>query len=164
MRKLGKLRVEKVWAHLTNPSKQLSHQIGFPCPCRPPVRPSQCYLDAWWGLRDAVRIEIGLTYGLTGVGARDSCASKIMKTFKTKGSLQICGNTFKWLASVGYRWFLLWKPLTNVFSVRFNFGLSVWSGRIIHWKFQRLLACIEFYISLCVFFSFCEDDEGLWLV
>ena len=29
MRKPGKLRVEKVWAHLTNPSKQLSHQIGF---------------------------------------------------------------------------------------------------------------------------------------
>ena len=26
----GKLRVEKVWAHLTSPGDQLSHQIGYP--------------------------------------------------------------------------------------------------------------------------------------
>ena len=30
-RKSGKLRVEKVWAQLTNPGDQFSHQNGFPC-------------------------------------------------------------------------------------------------------------------------------------
>ena len=37
---LGKLRVEKVWAQLTIPRGQLSHQIGFPC------LPPQCRLNA----------------------------------------------------------------------------------------------------------------------
>ena len=62
MRKPGNLCVAKVWAQLTKPRDQLSHQIVFPCwcrpPCPPPCQPPPCRLDALWGIRDFDRMEI----------------------------------------------------------------------------------------------------------
>ena len=87
----------KKWAQKTpcRPILLLSFCCWPPCrpQCPPPCQPSQCRLDALWGLRDADRMEIqkcyGLTYRLTWVGDRDAFASKNFET----------GNCVHWVHS-----------------------------------------------------------------
>ena len=57
----GQIGSKKFGPNLPTHVFQLSHKIGFPCRCR-------CGYH--------VPLHVGLTYGLTGVGARDACTSK----------------------------------------------------------------------------------------